>query len=243
MNQIKVIVMFTVFFTLTISTFSNAQTLVRPKPAHQPDLVTEGNLWAITGYQDAFRHAPYAAENRACYFYLGQRGSHDLYAWVSTTFHTWWGFAEKEGDQVFQFGNFAPMIERGDFSRWWEINWRGHSSSQFELVSRRRGRLAPRDMATGHINAYIEPGFARVFANMKQVRIGRCLPQIAARIESALAGADARDADGSVKITDALLDVLVNASADIPQRKRADGSIADDPFDRDLAPAEALSVE
>jgi len=209
-----------------------------PGPRHQPDMVTAGNLWTVTAYRDAFRHTPYQTKQNLCYFYLGKKGTHDMYVWISTSYPKWWGFAEKEGDQVRQFGNFAPATHPVPLERWWEVNWRGHTSMQFELVLRGKGRIVPRDVATGHINASIEPGFARVFANMKMVRTGKCLPHLALRIKSVVDGSLPASPGGDVRISDALIDLLVNQSAEVPQQKRSDGTIATSPFDSELPPTE-----
>jgi len=235
-----------VFMTsLGLSTMASAQVqatpipLPSPGPKHRPDMVTEGNLWVVTGYRDAFRHGPYPVRHSLCYFYLGNRGTHDLYAWVSTSFRGWWGFAEKEGDQVVQFGNFAPVLNPAR-SLHRPLNWRGHSSMQFELVSRQKGRFVPQDLATGHAQAYIEPGFARAFANMKLVRRGKCLPHIAQQIKGVMETGGGIGADGSVQVTDALVETLKTAADLAPERQKNNGSSEDFPFSTELAPIDLL---
>lgn len=209
-----------------------------PGPSHQPDMVTEGNLWTVTAYRDAFRHTPYRTRQNLCYFYLGKRGTHDLYAWISTSFPNWWGFAEKEGDQIQQLGNFSPAIRTVPLERWWEVNWRGHTSMQYELVLRGKGRIVPRDVATGHINASIEPGFERAFANMKMVRTGKCLQVLADQIKNVLKGSPPATSGGNVQVSDALIDLLVNRSAEVPVQNLSNGAPARSPFDPELFPTE-----
>lgn len=248
MKPFKWIAAFTFILALVVPELVSAQiatapiaapvSIPQPGPKHRPDLVTAGNLWTVTGYQDAFRHAPYRAKQNLCYFYLGRRGTHDLYAWIAISHPLWWGFAEKEGDQVSQFGNFLPVVQDIPLTRWWEVNWRGHTAMQYELVLREKGRVVPKDVATGHVNASIEPGFARAFANVKLVRTGKCFPLLATRIKDVIAGSDVDGQQGDVQISDALIDLLVNASADVPEQKLSDGSTARSPFDPELLPAE-----
>jgi len=245
MKSSRLFATFVFVVSLGISTLASAQVQIapipvpKPGPQHRPDLVSEGNLWALTGYRDAFKHGQYPVRHGLCYFYLGKRGTHDMYAWVSTSFRGWWGFAEKEGDQVIQFGNFSPVLHPIQSPRS-PIDWRGHSAMQFELVSRSRGRLVPRDLATGHAQASIEPGFARVFANMNLLRIGKCLPHIARQIKGVMETSGGLGSNGSVQVTAELVETLKSASELAPERQKTDGSPEDFPYSAELAPIDLL---
>lgn len=132
-------------------------------PPHNPDLVTDGNMWTITGYWDNSPVHLEAATQRICFYPDGVSGTHQRYTWVSISFPDWNGRASQEGDQIFMHGDFAfpqPGVEGG------------HDSMQWEIVT-----ASPRSEGAGHWKEWVEDGrlgWNIAFGNTKLARVGRC---------------------------------------------------------------------
>lgn len=120
-----------------------------------PQLVNGGNLWTITGFDDASPvHAPLASQG-ICFEFVGVVGTQVRYRWRSTTFPDWNGRATQEGDQIFMHGDYARN--------------EGHDGMEWSIVSSRTG--------AGHWFEWREDGGFGVtigFANAEWQRTGSC---------------------------------------------------------------------
>lgn len=128
------------------------------KPPHTPDLTQYGNRWTITAYDDTNPAHRELATQGICFFYVGDRGTHQQYYWVSDTFPDWNGRASQEGDQVFMHGDYAANI--------------GHDGMTWQLTTDSRG-----DEGFGHWHEWredIKYGRTIGFANTKLRRVGNC---------------------------------------------------------------------
>jgi hypothetical protein len=127
-------------------------------PPHYPDLVSNGNRWTITAYDDSsVVHTQWATQG-ICFYPTGTVGTHQRYYWVSDTFPDWNGRATQEGDQVVMHGDYANNI--------------GHDGMQFEITT-----SSPKNEGYGHWHEWREDpkyGLTIGFANAKLVRVGRC---------------------------------------------------------------------
>lgn len=128
------------------------------KPPYSPDLVTGGNLWKITAFNDAsLVHTQWATQG-LCFYATGVNGSHQQYVWVSNTFPNWNGRAVQEGDQIFMHGDYAEDV--------------GHDGITWEITTD-----SAKNIGFGHWHEWREDG--RVgrtigFANARLERAGRC---------------------------------------------------------------------
>jgi hypothetical protein len=134
------------------------------QPPHYPDLVSDGNRWIITAYDDSSPvHTEWATQG-ICFYPVAFVGTHQRYVWVSDTYPDWNGRASQEGDQVFMYGDFRwPYGQERD---------RGHDGIEWEITTESRI-----NGGTGHWKEWIEDGRAGVtvgFANAKLRRVGKC---------------------------------------------------------------------
>lgn len=127
-------------------------------PPHYPDLVSDGNRWTITAYDDSsVVHTQWATQG-ICFYPAGTVGTHQRYYWVSDTFPDWNGRATQEGDQVVMHGDYANNI--------------GHDGMEFEVTT-----SSPKNEGFGHWHEWREDpkyGLTIGFANAKLVRVGKC---------------------------------------------------------------------
>jgi hypothetical protein len=126
--------------------------------AQDPNLVSAGNRWTITAYNDASPTHDQQATQEICFRFIGTVGTHQRYEWWSTTFPDWNGNATQEGDQVMMHGDWADD--------------RGHNTMQWELVTASR-----KDIGAGHWVEWIEDGkFGQTtgFLNALLTRVGSC---------------------------------------------------------------------
>jgi hypothetical protein len=127
-------------------------------PPHNPDLITNGNRWTITAYDDSsVVHTQWATQG-ICFYSAGTVGTHQRYYWVSDTFPDWNGRATQEGDQVFMHGDYANNV--------------GHDGMQFEITT-----SSSKNESYGHWHEWREDpkyGLTIGFANAKLVRVGKC---------------------------------------------------------------------
>lgn len=136
-------------------------------PPHLPDMVSGGNRWQLSGFDDSSNaHTPGAVQT-LCFFNAGTVGTQQRYRWVSTTFGAWDGLATQEGDQVFMHGDFTFIGQPNV----------GHDSLDFELT-------APGE-ASGHWKEWLEndgSGLTIIWNNAKLVRTGKCLQRNVAEV-------------------------------------------------------------
>lgn len=127
-------------------------------PPHYPDLVSDGNRWTITAYDDSsVVHAQWATQG-ICFYPAGSVGTHQRYYWVSDTFPDWNGRATQEGDQIVMHGDYANNV--------------GHDGMQFEITT-----SSPKNEGYGHWHEWREDakyGLTIGFTNAKLVRVGKC---------------------------------------------------------------------
>lgn len=126
--------------------------------AQQPDLVTAGNRWTITAFNDESPNHDQWATQGICFRSLGMFGTHQRYEWWSDTFPDWNGIASQEGNEVVMHGDYAGDV--------------GHDSIMWNVVS-----ATPRNIGAGHWVEWREDGkFGRTigFANALLNRTGKC---------------------------------------------------------------------
>jgi hypothetical protein len=126
--------------------------------AQQPDLVTAGNRWTITAFNDESPNHDQWATQGLCFRPLGMFGTHQRYLWWSDTFPDWNGIASQEGNEVVMHGDYAGDV--------------GHDSMMWNVVS-----ATPRNVGAGHWVEWREDGkFGRTigFANALLTRAGTC---------------------------------------------------------------------
>ena len=173
-----------------------------------PDVVSTGNLWTITFYNDSSPIHQQGGVQQLCFFTTGTVGTQLAGVWYSPTFFDWNGNWRQEGDQVFMTGDYA-----GDFAG----NAVGHDGMQWELVT-----MEKKSEGYGHWHEWRENKlFGKVigFGNAKFARIGQCpfVPPghfVATDIESA----------------------VLQESLKAPRRVKADGTEAAGPGDIDIVP-------
>jgi hypothetical protein len=126
--------------------------------AQQPDLVSAGNRWTITAYNDESPNHDEWATQGLCFRSIGMFGTHQRYVWWSDTFPDWNGVASQEGNEVVMHGDYAGDV--------------GHDSMMWNVVS-----ATPRNVGAGHWVEWREDGkFGRTigFANALLTRAGNC---------------------------------------------------------------------
>ena len=147
-----------VFTSLSILFFSLLSSVASAQPPYKPDLVTDGNRWTITAYNDASPvHSQWATQG-ICFIPDGTVGTHQRYTWYSDTFPDWNGRATQEGDQITMHGDYAKDV--------------GHDGMQWDIVT-----VSPRNEGAGHWWEWREDGkLGRTigFANAKLQRVGKC---------------------------------------------------------------------
>ncbi len=158
MNQLK-INGFLIALILGFSLSATAQAV----PPHLPDLVSDGNRWTITFYDDSSPiHRQWTTQG-ICFFNDGVGGTHQRYSWASDTYPDWNGRATQEGDQVFMHGDF----------QWpFGIKDGGHDGMEWEILSGR-----PRNQGAGHWKEWVEDGKLGQtigFGNARLERVGKC---------------------------------------------------------------------
>ena len=124
----------------------------------KPDLVSDGNRWTITFFNDEDPSHTQWATQGICFEPIGVFGTHERYRWWSDTFPDWNGIATKEGDQVVMHGDYAKDV--------------GHDGMQWEIVS-----ASPRSLGSGHWTEWREDGgFGNTigFGNALFQRVGKC---------------------------------------------------------------------
>lgn len=140
--------------------------IAQATPPHYPDLVSAGNRWLITAYDDSSPvHAQWATQG-ICFYNAGTHGTQQLYYWVSDTFPDWNGRATQEGDQIFMHGDYAKDV--------------GHDGMQWEVTT-----VSPKNEGYGHWKEWREDGKLGLtigFANAKLTRVGKC--QTATHLEA-----------------------------------------------------------
>lgn len=141
-----------------------AQSSVFANPPYRPDLVSGGNRWTITAYDDSSPvHSQWATQG-ICFYPDGVVGTHQRYIWVSDTYPDWNGHAAQEGDQIFMYGDFQwPYATTKDG---------GHDGMQLEIVTTSRSNIG-----AGHWKEWIENGAYGItvgFANAMIRRVGKC---------------------------------------------------------------------
>lgn len=143
---------------LTFTIALAATSLTQAATPYLPDLVTNGNRWTITGYDDSSTVHTELATQGICFYATGNLGTQQLYEWVSDTFPNWKGRAAQEGDQIFMHGDFA--------------NLNIHDSMQWQIVT-----SSTLNLGTGHWIEWASDGsFGSTigFANAKLERVGSC---------------------------------------------------------------------
>ena len=126
--------------------------------AQQPDLVTAGNRWTITAFNDESPNHDQWATQGICFRSLGFFGTHQRYLWWSDTFPDWNGIASQEGNEVVMHGDYANDI--------------GHDGIMWQVVT-----STPRNVGAGHWVEWREDGKLGNtigFANALLTRVGRC---------------------------------------------------------------------
>jgi hypothetical protein len=138
---------------------ASGQIIVPPAPTDDPDLVTGGNRWTITAYNDASPVHAQLATQGLCFRFIGTVGTHNRYEWWSDTFPDWNGIASQEGDEVFMHGDYANDV--------------GHDGMQWSIVT-----SSAKNIGAGHWFEWRENGaFGNTigFANALLTRVGRCV--------------------------------------------------------------------
>lgn len=174
----------------------------------KPDIVSNGNAWSITFYDDSSPgHTQWATQN-LCFFVTGMVGTQLSGYWYSTTFFDWNGTWRQEADQVFMTGDYA-----GDING----NAVGHDGMEWQLVTSEKAAEG-----FGHWKEWRENGGNGTtigFGNAKFRRIGICTfhPPTGVDIFT-------------------LERLLVEESSKAPKRFRKDGKEVIGPIDREMAP-------
>ncbi len=149
--------------TVTTLLFTTTTTLLA-QPPHKPDLISDGNRWTITAYDDSSTDHTQWATQGICFYADGLVGTHQRYIWVSDTYPDWNGRATQEGDQIFMHGDFQwPYGVARDG---------GHDGMEWEIVSESRA-----NGGAGHWKEWVEDGGFGVtigFANASLKRVGKC---------------------------------------------------------------------
>jgi hypothetical protein len=168
-----------------------------------PDVVTNGNAWSITAYDDSSpAHTQWATQN-ICFYVTGTVGTQLAGYWYSTSFYDWNGTWRQEGDQVFMTGDYA-----GDVNG----NAVGHDGIEWQLFTAEKA-----SQGYGHWREWRENGGMGTvigYANTRLVRTGTCAY---------------RPPAGTDHLT--LERLLVQESMKAPRRYRSDGKEALGPTD------------
>lgn len=176
----------------------------------RPDVVTNGNAWSITFYNDsAPAHSQWATQN-LCFFATGMVGTHLTGYWYSTTFFDWNGTWRQEGDQVFMTGDYA-----GDVNG----NAVGHDGMEWQLVTVEQYYKSE---GYGHWKEWREDGGMGTpigYGNAKFKRNGYCTFQPPLDVD-----------------IDTLQRLLVDQSGKAPRRYGKDGKEALGPMDKNMVP-------
>lgn len=121
----------------------------------KPNVFDDGNLWAITAYDDSSPvHLEWATQG-ICFLPPVMIGTHLRGQWYSTTFPDWNGIYSQEGDQLFMHGDYARDV--------------GHDGITIEIFSQKEGG--------GSWTEWREDGgIGRTigFANARMQRLGKC---------------------------------------------------------------------
>ncbi|MGA1823586.1 MAG: hypothetical protein ACMUIP_02905 [bacterium] len=137
---------------------SNELIVAAVGPMYQPNLISGGNKWIITFFDDSSpTHTQWATQG-ICFRYTGRAGRHDRYVWWSDTFPDWNGRATQEGDQIIMYGDYARDV--------------GHDGMIWDIVTSSRS-----NEGAGHWWEWREDGkYGRVigFGNAKLIRRGKC---------------------------------------------------------------------
>jgi hypothetical protein len=136
-----------------------AQFIAVPAPTDHPDLVTGGNRWTITAYNDASPNHDQWATQGICFRFIGTVGTHNRYQWWSDTFPDWNGIASQEGDEIFMHGDYANDV--------------GHDGMKWSIVT-----SSAKNIGAGHWFEWRENGaYGNTigFANALLTRVGRCV--------------------------------------------------------------------
>jgi hypothetical protein len=150
---------------LAVTTLAlTAATSLFAQPPHEPDLISDGNRWTITAYDDSSPvHTQWATQG-ICFFPDAIVGTHQRYIWVSDTYPDWNGRATQEGDQIFMHGDFQwPYGVTKDG---------GHDGMEWEIVTASRA-----NGGAGHWKEWVEDGGFGLtigFANASLKRVGKC---------------------------------------------------------------------
>ncbi|MES9969060.1 MAG: hypothetical protein ABW092_03440 [Candidatus Thiodiazotropha sp.] len=150
---------------LTVTTLAlTATTALLAQPPHDPDLISDGNRWTITAYDDSSPvHTQWATQG-LCFYPDAFVGTHQRYIWVSDTYPDWNGRASQEGDQIFMHGDFQWPYGANKEG--------GHDGMEWEIVTESRA-----NGGAGHWKEWVEDGgFGTTigFANAKLKRVGKC---------------------------------------------------------------------
>lgn len=133
-------------------------------PPYSPDLVSGGNRWTITFYDDSSPAHNQWATQGICFYYAGTVGTHQRYVWVSDTYPDWNGRATQEGDQVFMHGDFQwPYGQQRNG---------GHDGMEWDIVT-----VSKKNQGAGHWKEWVEDaayGITIGFGNARFERVGQC---------------------------------------------------------------------
>lgn len=153
----------TTFLALGIAAMALANPAAA-NPPFSPDLVSSGNRWTITFYDDSSPAHNQWATQGLCFYYAGTVGTQQRYVWVSDTYPDWNGVAAQEGDQVFMHGDFQwPYGQQRDG---------GHDGMEWEIVT-----VSKRNAGAGHWKEWVEDGRYGInigFGNTRLERVGQC---------------------------------------------------------------------
>lgn len=154
-----------VYFCLLvlIINFGTVQMTLAAQP-YNPNLVTNGNLWRITGYRDAhFAHQWQTPTWNICFEIVNNPSQpcydssggmeQTVYQWTSN-YPGWGGCAVQEGDQIFMNGNYG--------------NGSGNDSMEWEIVTLGTGST----LGTGHWREWQDNHTYDFFGNAKFERFG-----------------------------------------------------------------------
>ena len=121
-----------------------------------PDLITGGNKWTITAYDDSSPVHTQWGTQTLCFYRGSDVGTQSAGIWYSPTYFNWNGRWRQEGDQVFMTGDYDNNV--------------GHDSMEWEMVVTTRA-------GAGHWREWREDGGYGTpigYANAAFVRIGTC---------------------------------------------------------------------
>lgn len=137
---------------------------VLANPPYSPGLVSEGNRWTITFYDDSKAAHNQWATQGLCFYNIGDTGTHQRYVWVSDTYPDWNGIATQEGDQIFMHGDFQWLYGQQKDG--------GHDGMEWQIVT-----ASKTNEGFGHWHEWVQDekyGMNIGFGNTKLVRVGKC---------------------------------------------------------------------